>query len=147
MRGGELEREERVPTRRLLEPDQRRPRQARVEARAEQLVERADAQAADLDRREPGLRHAAPKPRRRLATHRQQRRDRLVGESRQRKAKGRERRGIEPLDVVDGEAELPPAGEESQRREERRRDRPLVDVQLRLAEQQRRLERAPLDGR
>ena len=48
--GGELEREERIPARCLPDADERRPRKRRVQARAEQLVRRAEAESADLDR-------------------------------------------------------------------------------------------------
>ncbi len=48
--GSELEREERVTARRLPELDQYRPRERRLEAIAQQLVRRAQAQAADTNR-------------------------------------------------------------------------------------------------
>ena len=52
-RACKLEREEGVAARGLPEPDQGRPRERRVEAGAQQLLERAHAQAADLDRSQP----------------------------------------------------------------------------------------------
>ena len=64
-----------------------------------------DAQAADLDRSQPLLGHGAPKPGRHVAADRQQGGDRLVLEAGERVAKRRERRRVQPLDVVDREAE------------------------------------------
>ena len=57
-----LENEERVATRGLPEFDQRRSRKCRVEAGAEQLADRTNVQARELDREHPLLRHAAAKP-------------------------------------------------------------------------------------
>ena len=75
--------------------------------------DRADAQAADLDRLQPSLGHGASKPRRHVAADREQRGDRLAVEAGERVAERREGRGVEPLDVVDREAERAVAGEES----------------------------------
>ena len=59
---------------------------------AEQLVGRADAQAADLDRSQSLLGHGAAEASRRLAANRQQRGDRLSVEAGERVAQSRERR-------------------------------------------------------
>jgi hypothetical protein len=93
-------------------------------------VQGADAEAVELDRRKPLLWQAAPEPGRRLASHGQKRCNRLVVETRQREANGSERRIIEPLDVVDGEAERSVCGNESQGREESGRHRTFVDLRL-----------------
>jgi hypothetical protein len=58
-RACKLEREERVAARGLPEPDQGRPRERRIEAGAQQLLNRAHAQAADVDRSESLLGAAA----------------------------------------------------------------------------------------
>ena len=108
---------------------------------------RAHAQAADLDRPQPSLGHGAAKPVRHIAADRQQGGDRLIVEAGERVAKRRKRRSVQPLDVVDREAERAVAGEQPQRSEERGRHGAVVGVDLRLAEQQRGLERPPLDRR
>ncbi|MCP9485622.1 MAG: hypothetical protein MSC30_07155 [Gaiellaceae bacterium MAG52_C11] len=64
-----------------------------------------------------------------------------------RETKRCERRSVEPLHVVHRNAQRTVGGEESQYAEERRGDRALVRPALGLAEQQRDLERAPLDRR
>ena len=58
-----------------------------------------------------------------------------------------ERRRVEPLEVVDGEADRPGRGEHPQRLEEGRADGALVDGGLRRAEEQGSLECALLDRR
>ncbi len=114
---------------------------------AEQLVRRPDAQASDLDRREPRLGQGATQPGRRLAAHREQGDDADVVETRYCKPSRHERCGVEPLEVVDRQADRCLGSEQSERREEGRSNGPLVDARVRLAEQQRRLERAALDRR
>ena len=113
----------------------------------EQLVSRPDAQTADANRSKSVLGYGAAKPRRHGAASREQGGDRLTVEARERMAESRERRGVKPLDVVDGDADRTVAGEQSQRPEERGGDRALVGLRLRLPEQQRGLERAALDRR
>ena len=74
---------------------------------------RAEAEAGDFDRLEPSLGNGASKPLRYLAWDRQQRGDRLTIEAGERVAERRDRRGIQPLDVVDRDAERTVAGESS----------------------------------
>ena len=59
----------------------------------------------------------------------------------------RRRRRVEPLEVVDGEADRPVRDEHVERREEGGRDGALVGPGVRLAEKQGSLERPPLDRR
>ena len=144
-RGGELEREERVAGRCLPQPDQRRSWECRREARAEQLVRGAEAEAADLES-PPGLALAgyvgattAGRPGRsaaRLAVHRPGvTAHSAAPRGTPRRATGGRRRRHRAL----------VRGERSQRREEGGRHGPLVDLGLGLAEQQSDLERSPLD--
>ena len=107
-----------LPPRGLPESDQRRPRERRVEAGAQQLVGRAEAQAADVDRSQSLLAHGAAKPGRHVAADRQQGGDRLTFQAGERVPKRRERRRVQPLDVVDREADGTVAGEQPQRTEE-----------------------------
>ena len=110
-------------------------------------MRRAEAQAGDIDRSQPVLGHGAAKPRRQVAADRQQGCDRLIVEAGKDVAKRRARRRVQPLDVVDREAEGTVAGEQSQCSEEGGGDRAVIGVDLRLPEQQRGLERPPLDRR
>ena len=139
----ELEREERVAARGLPEPDQDRPREARVESGAQQLLEGAETET--LDRHDPhlslGLR--AAEPARQVAADREQRCDRLVSQTCQRVPERRERGRVQPLDVVDRKADGCLTGEQSHRSEEGGGDRPVVGWRVRVPEQQRRLERTP----
>ena len=68
-------------------------------------------------------------------------------EARERVAERRLRRCVQPLNVVDREAQRTVAGEQSQRSEEGGGDRAVISADLRLPEQQRCLERPPLDRR
>ena len=146
-RARKLEREEGVASRGLPEPDQRRPRERRVEAGAQQLVDRTDAQPGDLDRPQALLRPDPAQPRRYAAAHREQRGDRLPLEAGEREADRRERCGVQPLQVVDRQAERAFGGEETQRPEERCGNCTLVGASLGPAEQQRGFDRPPLDRR
>ena len=146
-RGCKLEREERVAARGLPESDQRRPRKRRVEAGAQQLVGRAEAQPGDFDRSPSVLGYGAAKPLRHVAADRQQGGDRLTVQAGERVTKRRKRRRVQPLDVVDREADRTVAGEPTQRFEEGGGHGAVIDVDLRLAEQQRDFESLPLDRR
>ncbi len=146
-RGCKLEREEGIATRGLPEPDQGRPGKPRVEASAQQLVDRTEAQPADVNRSQSPLGHGAAKPRRYVAANRDQGRDLLTIQTSERVAKRRKRRCVDPLDVVDRQTDGTVRGEDSQRSQKGRGHRPLIGMDLRLAEQQRRFERAPLDRR
>ena len=107
----------------------------------------ADAEPADLEHLEPCLGHRAAKPRGRVPANREERGNLLVVQAGQREAERCEGRRVEPLEVVDADAERAVDGERSQCCEERGRDRALVDLRLRLVEQQRDLERTPLNRR
>jgi len=110
-------------------------------------VDRADAQAADVDRSSSVLGHGAANPGWQVTADRQQDGDRLMVEAGKYMAKRRERRGVQPLDVVHRDAEGSVACEQSQRSEERGGHRAVISVCLRLPEQQCALERPLLDRR
>ena len=145
-RACELEREEGIAARRLPQPEQGRPRERRLEPALEELAERADAQPVDVDRHEP-LGQAPSQPRRRLAACREQNGERLLVEACEDEPESGGRRGVEPLEIVDGEAELPVADEEIERGAERRGHGALVRRSPLLAQEQGGLERPPLDRR
>ena len=146
-RGRKLEREERVAARGLPELDQHRPRERRVEAVVQELVRRAEAQAADTNRSQPVVGDRAANPLGNVVAHREQGGDLLVVEACDRIPKCRERGRVQPLDVVDREAESAVGGEQAQRAEERSGHRAGVGGELRLAQQQSGLERPSLDRR
>jgi hypothetical protein len=73
--------------------------------------------------------------------------DPCVVEPREREPERGERRVVEPLDVVDADADGALGRERPQGSEPGRGDRPLVDPRVGLAEQQGGLERASLHGR
>ena len=82
----------------------------RADARSQQLVERAHAEWAELDRGESPSRDGPAQPGRHLVAGSQEGGDRLAFEPRQRIPEHRERRRVEPLDVVDREQDaLAPA--------------------------------------
>ena len=58
-RSPELEREERVPSRRLPDAPERRTEQTLAESRPQELVERAEGQSAELERKQALLRQRA----------------------------------------------------------------------------------------
>ena len=85
-----LEREERVAARGLPDPDQRRPRERCVEAGAQELLEGADAQAAESDRLQRLVRNRTRDPGRHVAADCEERRDRLTLEAGERVANRRQ---------------------------------------------------------
>ena len=105
-----------------------------------------DAERIDRDGMQSLLGHGSAQPLRRIAADRQQRSDRLVLEARERVAERGERCCVQPLEVVDREADTTLAGQESQRAEERGGDRAVVGADVRLSEKQCSLERPPLNG-
>jgi hypothetical protein len=121
-----LEREEGIAARRLPDPDQQRPRKRHVEADSEQLVRGAEAQAADRHRLQAFFWHGAAQPRRRLTADREQHGYGLAFEASKREANDRERRGVQPLEVVDRDAEWTATGDESHRAEKGGGDCPVV---------------------
>ena len=82
-----------------------------------------------------------------MAADREQGGERLIVEAGQRVTKRGERRRVQPLDVIDREAEGTIGGENSQRPKECACDRALIGMDLGLPKQQCGLERAPLDRR
>ena len=98
-RAGKLEREERVAAGRLPDPDQGRAREGRIEARAQQPQNRADAQTGDLDRSQLLLGHGAAQPGRHVTACGDQGGDRFV-QAGKRVAERGKRRGVQPLDIV-----------------------------------------------
>ncbi len=146
-RSCQLEREEGVAARRLPDPEQGRPREGGVEADAKQLVDRADTEAADLDRPTPLLGHGAAKPLRLAAPDGDKGGERLVVQAGEGEAKRRERGAVQPLHVVDRHAEWAGGSEKPHRSQKRRRHDTFVGRQLRLAQEQSGLERPPLHRR
>ena len=102
---------------------------------------------ATVDRLEPVLGQGAAKPLRHVAADRQQGDDRLTIQAGERVAERRTRCRIQPLDVVDREAEGTVTGEPSQGFEEGGGHGTVVGVDLGLTEQQRGFESPPLDRR
>ena len=143
-RFGQLEREERIPARRLPEPEQRRPRECHLEPPVEELAQCADAYSDDLERRQP-LGQAPPEPFGRIAPHRQENGERPLAETGESEAERGGRSRVEPLEVVDRKADRGFGDEHVERRAERRRHGALVGHRIGLAQQQRGLERSPLD--
>jgi hypothetical protein len=113
----------------------------------EQLVDSADAQAVNVDRPESLLGHRAANPGRHVAAGRQQGRDQFTIQASVRETNRRKRRCVQPLHVVDCQAEWIVAGEQPQGSQEGSGDRALIGVELGIAKQQRRLERPRLDRR
>ena len=103
-RACDLERVERVAARRLVQPEQRRPRHRAIESAAKQLLDGADAQRSDLDAFDPvwlegvlddgGLLHFTEP----ACPDQQQVR---LGQPAKREPEGARRRGVEPLQIVD----------------------------------------------
>ena len=70
-RARQLEGEERISRRRLPDPQESRSGKDGVAARSQQLVERTDAEGAELDSQKALVRHGADEPRRHLVASRQ----------------------------------------------------------------------------
>ncbi len=104
---------------------------------------RADRQTAHLDQ----SRAQPAQPFRRRSADGEQGDDRRVAESREREPQGADRRSIEPLEVVDRDAERAVGRELADRPQERGRNDVLVDGGVGLAQEQSRLERATLHRR
>ena len=137
----ELEREERVAARGLPDPQQRRPRQRRVQPRPQQLVQRADAERPELE-----VEVRAGRPRRRFAASRRARRHRLVVEARRARtgeatARARRATGRRQSRAPQGPRERGFGG-----RSGTRTRRPLLDRPLRGRERERGLERLRCGG-
>ena len=115
---------------------------------SQQLVQRADAERAELDASEPLLRHGPAQPERHLVASGQDRGDRLIVEAGQREPEHRQRRCVEPLDVVDREQQPVVGGELSQGAQEGECDDALLGGRaLGLRERERGFERPPLRPR
>ena len=114
----ELEGEKGVPTRGLTDAQEDRARERGSRADPEQLVESAQAEWAELDRREPLRGDRSGEPGRHHVTGGEERGNGLVFEPRQGVAEHCQRRRVEPLDIVDREQQSLTLGEGSQDREE-----------------------------
>lgn len=113
----------------------------------EQLAKGPDAEPADLDLNETRLGQRPSQPGRHVTAHREQDGDRVFVEAREGELHRRQRRRVEPLDVVHGEADRSPGGEQAKGTEERGGHGALVGRRPRRAEEQRSFEGAPLDRR
>ena len=144
----ELEGEKGVPTRGLTDAQEDRARERGSGADPEQLVESAQAEWAELDRREPLRRDRSEEPGRHHVAGGEERGNRLAFEPRQGVAEHRQRRRVEPLDIVDREQQSLTLRERSQDREEGERHEPLVGaLALDLRPSQGRFERTTLRAR
>ena len=101
-------------------------------------MDRADAQWADSSSTTPSrrLNHGGTAPRTVI-----QRGDLGLSQARQRVSEERERRFVEPLEIVDAEQEPPFLSEALERTQERERDEPVVVRTGDLCDSERRLER------
>ena len=110
-RAPELERVERIPARRVVKLDQRRPRKRDAEPLAQQTMRRADAQRAEPQPPQPLARKRALEPERsRLraaAAARDENRDRRCRQPSKREREHGRRRRIQPLHVVDRNQQRP----------------------------------------
>ena len=144
-RARELEGEERISRRRLPDAQERRSGKDGAEARSQQLVQRADAERAELDAAEPLIGQVPLQPERHLVASGQDRGDRLHVEAGQSEPKHRKRRCVEPLDVVDREQQLVVDGERPQGAQESECNNALLGgCAVEFRERKRGFERPPL---
>ena len=144
----QLQREERVARRRLLNTDELRPRQIEADPLSQQVVERPQAQRADRESREPIRRKRAIELHRdgRVGRrpHRREQADTLVTQAAERDLQHTGRRRVEPLEVVEREDDRLPLGEHLEDVEQGQPDGSRVRSNLPgLGQQERDLERAP----
>ncbi len=145
----ELEREERVAARGGLDPQERRAGERDVDARMQELSERAEAQGSDGDLVQGRAGDRTIEPRRqghaRLDPACEQDPDRLVAEAADSEAEGERRGRVEPLDVVDRDEDRAVTGETPECVEERDGDRARFGPSsLGLLAQESHAQRAPL---
>ena len=142
----QLEREERVPARALVDAEQRLPREGSVEPVEQEAVQGADAERPDrqppdallLERLfELGRAWAFPEPPRQQHEH-------AVGLDPSQREREHGRRGrIEPLDIVDREHERPALAQELQHVAHSHGERAVVDDSARPVFEQERLRERP----
>jgi hypothetical protein len=143
----ELEGEECVPTRLLVDAASHRTRERHAEPLAEQALNRTEAQRADVDPLE--IARAVEHHRwGRVAALRQQHPDPLSARAPQREREGGAARAVEPLDVVDRNHERRLACEPPEKLEDADGDRPRIERStLGVLEQESHGERPPLRHR
>jgi hypothetical protein len=147
-RARELEGEERISARRFPDTQERRSGNGSAGARSQQLVQRTDAERAQLDGPEPSLQDTATEPEGHLVARGQDDGDRLCLEAGESEPEHRQRRCVEPLDVIDREQEPVADGELPQDAEEGERDHALVGGHtVGFRERKRGFERPPLWSR
>ena len=147
----DLERVERVAAGELLQAHQRRARCVEAEPSHEQLVDPAEAEGPDADPQDPLVAEHPLELQRRgpsgFEPTRGQDQDGLVPEPAQGEPQSCRRRGVNPLQVVDGHEEWGAGGDQAEHRQRRDADRPLVDRPspgVTVAPQERDLQDAPL---
>ena len=149
-RARDLEREERVAAGSVREPDEQRPRQGRPEPAADQVVQRRHRERSDDDPLTTVVRQRTREPERQVGVSFDPPRHEQREPGRQpprREREGLLRRRVEPLDVVDRQQHGAPRRERVQDGDQRGRGRSRVRRLVRLSEQERRFERAPLQRR
>jgi hypothetical protein len=147
---GQLQREERVPARALVDAEEGLAAERSAEAVEQQPLERTDAERLDLKVLETLCGERVLELRRPYALGRaagEQDDDGLRHDPPQREHQGVHRRGVEPLHVVDGEEQRALVGEQLERLADSDGEGAPVDrIARRVLEQQRDLER-PLPRR
>ena len=140
-RSRQLEREEGIAARCIVQPQQGRTWESESEPVTDETLDRADAERPDGQSLDRSWKRRLER-RRRLAAAGEEDPDRLAVEPPQRERERIRRRGIEPLDVVDREQQRAAGGQRDERvvHPDRERARICRDVALGI-EQQRRLER------
>jgi hypothetical protein len=143
----DLEREERVPLRPLVDPEQRLPRERPVKPIAQDAMQGAGAERPDAKPAAPRLLHCKNElglvgtgvgdPLREEQEHR------CLAEPPEREGERPRRREVEPLDVVDRDDERAGLREQLQHVAHRDRQRAVVDGLFGLVLQERHLERPP----
>ena len=147
-RAPDLEREERVPARGLVHSHEHRPGQVERQPTPQEPVDRPDRQRRNPEPTEP--REGAVELERRLdrqPAHRRQYPDRLALQPPEHEAEEVSRARIDPLRIVDREEERALLDQDAHDREKRRRDESCLGRRpVGLADQERDLQRTPLDG-
>jgi hypothetical protein len=144
---GDLQRVQRVPGRRLCDPDERRARKRPPQAPGDDPVQRGDRERPELEPLQaPRMSDAVEHVRVRRA-QREERPDRLVRQPPERELDRSRRRRVEPLDVVDREHDLPGRGQLAEEREHRRSDQAPLRGTVGLDAEQRDVERVALRAR
>ena len=144
----ELQREERVPARELVDLEEHRAGRDPAEPALQDALDGADAERAEHEVVEAIARERAIEVerggRRARGPLRDQQGDRLIGQSPHGEAEHRRARPVEPLHVVDRHHERRRAGERAQRRQRGERDGLLVGLVVVLRHAEGDLERAAL---